>query len=72
VIDGNGLQAQAATVLVRASPAQAGTAGRKTASSSPAPKAAVAKPAILGVAVLKECRSSLSCAKERLAPVVKN
>jgi len=53
VIDGNGLQAQAATVLVRASPAQAGTAGRKTASSSPAPKAAAAKPTILGVAVLK-------------------
>jgi hypothetical protein len=64
VIDGNGLQAQAATVLARALPAQAGTAGRKIAGSSPAPKDAAAKPAILSVG-RPERVSHLVSAKER-------
>jgi hypothetical protein len=72
VIDGNGLQAQAATVLVRASPAQAGTAGRKTANSSPAPKDAAAKPAILGVGHPERMSHLFVLRKERLALVVKN
>jgi hypothetical protein len=70
VIDGNGLQAQAATALVRALPAQAGTAGRKTAGSSPAHKDAAAKPAILGVAVLKSVAPPFR--QREPTPVVKN
>jgi hypothetical protein len=71
VIDGNGLQVQAATALVRASLAQAGTAGRKTACTSQAPKDAAAKPAILSLGH-PERVSHLVFRQRALAPVVKN
>lgn len=60
MIDGNGLQAQAATVRVRALPAQAGTAGPQDCRlfAAGSPKTPPPSRQSSASAVLKECRTS--------------